>query len=131
MNPKCPKCNIELHYCVSSGVWDTDHYFCCECDGTYNIFEFCVFCGLRTHTREHHIIPKSKGGTATVDSCQTCEDFLHNTWSHNELRDTYNNVETILADEKFKKFLKWRLKQPPETLFKSDKGKTRSKRKYS
>lgn len=91
----------------------------------------CVFCGMDVSTIEHHIIPRSKGGTKTVSSCETCENFCHKTWSHNELRDTYNNVETILANEKFQKFLKWRKKQSPETEFKSDVGKFRSKRKYS
>jgi len=91
----------------------------------------CVFCGIFTSTRGHHIIPRCKGGTETVPTCQTCEDYIHKTWSHNELRDIYNNVETILSDERFKKFLKWRRKQTPETLFKSDRGNFRTKRRFS
>lgn len=93
--------------------------------------EKCSFCGLTALCRGHHVVPKSKGGTTTVPTCQTCEDFIHNTWSHNELRDTYNSIETIVSTEKFQKFLKWRLKQPVETVFKSDRGITRNKRKYS
>lgn len=91
----------------------------------------CVFCGLTTTVRGHHIVPKSKGGTTTVPTCQTCEDFIHNTWSHNELRDIYNTVDLIKTSEKFMKFLKWRLKQPADTVFKSDRGCDRCKRKYS
>ncbi len=91
----------------------------------------CVFCGLTTTVRKHHIVPRAKGGTTTVISCETCENFIHNTWSHNELRDTYNNVETILANDKFQKFLKWRRKQNPNILFKSDRGCNRCRRKYS
>lgn len=90
----------------------------------------CVLCNLSTFTRKHHIVPKSKGGKETVDCCETCENFCHSTWSHNELRDTYNNVETILANEKFQKFLKWRLKQPLDTVFKSEPSRTRTKHKY-
>ena len=90
----------------------------------------CVFCNLTTLTRGHHIIPKSKNGKITVPTCQTCEGFIHSTWSHNELRDTYNNIETILNNEKFQKFLKWRLKQPTTVIFKSSAGKTRDKNKY-
>jgi hypothetical protein len=77
------------------------------------------------------LIPRSKGGISTIDCCETCENFCHKSWSHNELRDTYNNVETILADEKFQNFLKWRRKQSPETTFRSDIGKFRKKGKYS
>lgn len=91
----------------------------------------CVFCKLDTFTREHHIVPKAKGGKVTVSACQTCENFIHKTWSHNELRDTFNNVETIVTNEKFQKFLKWRLKQPITTVFKSDRGQYRNKRKYT
>lgn len=91
----------------------------------------CVFCGLHTMTRGHHIVPKCKGGTEIVSTCQTCEDYIHKTWSHNELRDVYNNVEVILANEGFQKFLKWRRKQSPETLFKSTVGNDRNKRKFS
>jgi hypothetical protein len=91
----------------------------------------CVFCKLNTLTRGHHIVPKSKGGATIVDTCETCESFIHKTWTHNELRDIYNNVETILANEKFQKFLKWRLKQPVDVVFKSVPGKYRNKGKYS
>jgi len=90
----------------------------------------CVFCKLTTLTRGHHIIPKSKGGTTIVATCETCESFIHKTWTHNELRDIYNNVDTILANERFQKFLKWRLKQPVTAVFKSSLGKTRDKNKY-
>lgn len=91
----------------------------------------CVFCKLVTYTRGHHLIPRSKDGTTIVPTCETCEDFIHKTWSHNELRDVYNTVESILATEKFQKFLKWRLKQPVDVVFKSDRGINRDKRKYS
>lgn len=91
----------------------------------------CELCGLEVKTRKHHLIPRSRGGTATADLCETCENFCHSTWSHNELRDIYNTVDLIVTSEKFMKFLKWRRKQSPDTLFKSDRGNDRSKRKYS
>lgn len=91
----------------------------------------CAFCGMTTHTRGHHVIPRSKGGKTIVQTCETCESYIHKTWSHNELRDTYNSVDTILANEGFQKFLKWRRKQPATALFKSDPGKYRDKRKYT
>lgn len=93
--------------------------------------DICEFCGLNTYTRKHHLVPKSKGGKETADACETCESFIHKTWTHNELRDTYNSIEVILADEGFQKFLKWRRKQPTTVLFKSQPGKFRSKNKYS
>lgn len=90
----------------------------------------CVFCKLTTLTRGHHLIPKCKSGTTIVPTCQTCEEYIHANWSHNELRDVYNTVESIIENEKFQKFLKWRWKQPTTSVFKSSLGKTRDKNKY-
>jgi hypothetical protein len=91
----------------------------------------CEFCGLTTIVRGHHVIPKSKNGKTIVSTCETCESYIHKTWSNNELRDVYNSVEAIITNEGFQKFLKWRRKQYPESLFKSSPGKNRDKRKYS
>ena len=57
------------------------------------------------------MVPRCKGGTEIVPTCHSCEDFIHKTWSHNELRDVFNTVEAILADTRFQKFLKWLHKQ--------------------
>jgi hypothetical protein len=91
----------------------------------------CVFCKRDVATRGHHIIPKCKGGKEIVESCQSCEDFIHSTWTHNELRDTYNNVETIVKDERFSKFVKWLLKQKEGVIFTSSLSNNRThKGKY-
>jgi hypothetical protein len=95
-----------------------------------NSQNICVFCKMKTFTRKHHLIPKCKSGNITVDACETCESFLHHRWTHNELRDVYNSVEVILANKEFQKFLKWRSKQLPTVLFKSERGKFRDKNKY-
>ena len=90
----------------------------------------CELCKMQVYTRKHHLIPKSKNGKDTINCCETCESFLHKSFSNNELRDKYNSIEVILADEGFQKFLKWRRKQPATTLFKSAPGKFRDKNKY-
>ena len=90
----------------------------------------CAFCNFHTLTRGHHIIPKTKGGTIIVPTCETCESFIHKTWTHNELRDVFNSVESILNNDQFQKFLKWRRKQPALSIFKSQSGKFRDKNKY-
>ncbi len=59
---------------------------------------------LVERTRGHHVVPRCKGGTETVPTCHSCEDFIHKTWSHKELRDTFNTVEKIQADPLFQKF---------------------------
>ena len=90
----------------------------------------CEFCGMTAPTRGHHVIPKSKGGKVVVPTCETCESYIHKTWTHNQLRDIYNSVEAILVDEDFQRFLKWRRKQSAITISKSKRGKHRDKNKY-
>jgi formate dehydrogenase maturation protein FdhE len=90
----------------------------------------CELCKMCPYTRKHHIIPRSEKGKITIDCCETCESFLHKTWSNKQLRDTYNTVESILDTEKFQKLLKWRRKQPNTIVFKSDPGKFRDKHPY-
>ena len=90
----------------------------------------CELCKMVLYTRRHHLTPKSKGGKETIDCCFTCENFLHKTFSNNELRDVYNSIESILSNEKFQSFLKWRRKQSPTIIFKSSAGKFRNKNKY-
>jgi len=90
----------------------------------------CVYCKREVVTRKHHIVPKSKGGKETVEACKTCEEFIHRTWSHNQLRDLYSTIESVTGDEKYKKFKQWLSKQPLATHFKSKRGKERTKHKY-
>lgn len=94
--------------------------------------ETCVFCGRSNvpKTHGHHIIPKSRGGKIVKPTCGACGSFIHATWSHNELRDEFNTVEKILADERFKKFLKWLYKQQPTAHFKTVRNNERPAGKY-
>jgi hypothetical protein len=92
--------------------------------------ESCVFCNRQVPTRGHHVVPRCKGGTEIVPTCRSCEDFIHKTWSHNELRDTFNSVEIILADSRFRKFLNWLHKQQETAVFRSQRGRTRKPGKY-
>ena len=90
----------------------------------------CAFCERHVPTRGHHVVPRCKGGTEILPTCHSCEDFIHKTWSHNELRDTFNTVESILADARFQKFFKWLHKQQDMAVFRSQRGRMRRPGKY-
>lgn len=90
----------------------------------------CAFCSRETVTRGHHVVPRSKGGRVVVPTCVSCEDFIHKTWSHNELRDTYNTVEKIRAEERFQRFLAWLRKQPPSAVHRTKRGRRRPGERY-
>jgi len=94
------------------------------------VVDKCEFCKMQVYTRKHHLIPRCKNGEKTVPTCIVCESYIHKTWTNNQLRDTFNTVETILANEGFQKFLKWRRNQPATALFKSSPGKFRDKNPY-
>jgi len=76
------------------------------------------------------VVPRCKGGREIAPTCQSCEDFIHKTWSHNELRDDFNTVEKILADARFQKFLRWLYKQQDQVIFKSRRNRTRERNLY-
>ena len=78
------------------------------------MIEGCLFCKRKVSTRGHHMVPRCKGGTETAPTCHSCEDFIHKTWSHNELRD-----ETVLADSRFQRFLHWLHKQQATVVFRN------------
>ena len=92
--------------------------------------EICVFCQRNVPTRGHHVVPRCKGGREIAPTCHSCEDFIHETWTHNQLRDDFNTVEKIRADERFQKFLRWLYKQKTETVFKSRRNRARTDQKY-
>jgi hypothetical protein len=92
--------------------------------------EQCVFCQRKVPTRGHHVVPRCKGGREIAPTCHSCEDFIHKTWTHNELRDVFNTVEKIRTDERFQKFLRWLHKQKTATVFKSRRNRARANHKY-
>ncbi len=94
------------------------------------MIDICSFCQRKVPTCGHHVVPRCKGGIEIVPTCHSCEDFIHKTWSHNQLRDTFNTVELILGDERFKKFLRWLHKQRETIVFRSDRNRARKAGRY-
>jgi hypothetical protein len=90
----------------------------------------CAFCNRQVPTRGHHVVPRCKGGTEIVPTCHSCEDFIHHNWSHNELRDTFNTVEKILADPRFQAFLRWLRKQQEGAFFRTHRNRSRTQQPY-
>ena len=92
--------------------------------------EQCEFCKRNVATRGHHVVPRCKGGRKTVPTCRSCEDFIHKTWTHNQLRDDFNTVEKILQDARFQKFLRWLYKQHEGAVFRTRRNRARTSQPY-
>jgi len=92
--------------------------------------EDCVFYKRKVATRGHHVVPRCKGGAEILPTCLSCEDFIHQNWSHYELHDGFNTVEKILADARFQRFLRWLHKQHETAFFRSDHNRSRNTNRY-
>ncbi len=92
--------------------------------------EACAFCNRKVPTRGHHVVPRCKGGRDIAPTCHSCEDFIHKTWTHNELRDEFNTVEKIQADPRFQKFLRWLYRQQKGTFFRTRRNRNRTNQPY-
>lgn len=92
--------------------------------------EKCAFCQRNTATREHHVVPRCKGGRETAPACRSCEDFIHKTWSHNQLRDEFNTVAKIQSDPRYQTFLRWLQKQHLDAEFRTRRNRSRTSRRY-
>ena len=92
--------------------------------------ECCAFCKRAAPTRGHHVVPRCKGGRDIAPTCHSCEDFIHKTWTHNELRDTFNTVARIQSDPRFQKFLRWLHKQQESAFFRTQRNRSRTSQPY-
>lgn len=81
----------------------------------------CALCGREVpELVQHHLIPiiagKRRGlkpqELPTVGLCPACQQYLHSTFSINELATQYNTLEALQENEQVQRFVKWVRKQP-------------------
>lgn len=74
----------------------------------------CPFCKRSVvHLKRHHMVPKSRGGTETVDSCLDCHRAIHAFFPLKELARKYNTVQALMRDQRFRQMVSWISKQDP------------------
>src|SRR3974390_514454 len=88
--------------------------------------EVCAFCDRQGPTPGNPVVQRSQGGRDIAPTCHSCEDFIHKTWTHNELRDKFNTVEKIQGDPRFQKFLRWLYKQQEGAFFRTRHNRNRT-----
>lgn len=72
-------------------------------------------CDVDCHN-DHHFVPKAKGGKVKQAICLRCHNTIHDLFTNNELRDTYNTVEALKGNERFQKYIKWIRKKPADFI---------------
>lgn len=75
----------------------------------------CPICGMLLvpgkSVNKHHLVPKLKGGKQAESIHVICHGKIHSLWSENELKNTYNNWETIKKHPDMQTFIVWVRKQ--------------------
>ncbi len=74
----------------------------------------CSICKRTTppeFKEKHHLVPRSKNGTETIDVCCNCGDQVHNLFTNKELEKEYNTLEALLGNPDIQKWVKWVSKQ--------------------
>ena len=76
---------------------------------------FCELCGreLEMPFDEHHVVPKSKGGSETVLLHRICHSKIHSVFTLTELRNHYFEFDKIKEHPEIQKFIIWINKKPP------------------
>jgi len=75
------------------------------------------------YAEKHHLVPRAKRGKITVQVCIDCGNQIHQLFSNNELRDTYNTIDALKADPKVQKWVHWIQNRPFGVCHKSKKRK--------
>ncbi|WP_254769159.1 hypothetical protein [Salinilacihabitans rarus] len=76
-------------------------------------------------TTRHHLIPKNRTGSPTVDLCQPCHDQVHAVFTHHDLKQYYHTVERLREHEEMAKFVRWLRKADPDRVQVADTERVR------
>lgn len=82
----------------------------------------CPLCGREMiegpSLNEHHLVPKSYGGTERYVMHKVCHNKIHSLFTEAELAVVYNTFEKLREQPAIRSFVKWIRKQHPERMVK-------------
>jgi len=77
----------------------------------------CELCERNvTGISKHHLVPKSEGGTATVDLCATCHATLHRFFTNRTLAREFNTIAALRCAPEVQRYIAWVRKQPDRSI---------------
>ena len=94
--------------------------------------QICQLCDRQVpEITEHHLIPKEKGGKnyETAMLCKMCHNQIHALYTNKELAARLFSIPRLKNDENIKRYLKFIVKMPGETIIPIKKAKNRRKRR--
>ncbi|MCE7949354.1 MAG: HNH endonuclease [Chloroflexi bacterium CFX4] len=77
----------------------------------------CALCERRvSRVSRHHLVPKSEGGTETVDLCSPCHATLHKFFTNRTLARQKYTIAALQQDPDIQRYLAWIRKQPDRRI---------------
>ncbi|WP_420136652.1 HNH endonuclease [Sphingomonas sp.] len=75
----------------------------------------CALCDrpLGQAVEQHHLVPKSEGGTQTVPVHPICHRTIHAFVTNRELAASYPTMDQLRARDDVARFLRWIAGKPP------------------
>jgi hypothetical protein len=76
----------------------------------------CELCGrpLGARVEKHHLVPRSRGGSETVNVHPICHRKIHSLLSERELAAEFATVSALRAHPEIARFVKWVARRPPD-----------------
>ena len=75
----------------------------------------CPLCNREVigyYVDKHHLKPRCERGKEKVEMCIDCHHQVHELFTVHELRDKFDSIEKLKADERIQKWIKWVSKRP-------------------
>ena len=57
--------------------------------------------------QEHHLRPERRADSPTVMLCRPCHDQIHAVFTNEELRESYDTVETLRNADRLGEYIDW------------------------
>jgi hypothetical protein len=57
--------------------------------------------------QEHHLVPERRAESPTVTLCRPCHDQVHALFTNEELRESYDTIESLRDADRLAGYLSW------------------------
>ncbi|MFY9257028.1 MAG: HNH endonuclease [Fuerstiella sp.] len=89
----------------------------------------CPLCTRKVpRTSAHHLKPKSRGGSETLNICLDCHGMIHALFPNKQLERQLSSVEELKSHPEFARYLTWIARRNPERRYRATRSKKTRRR---